>query len=515
MENENVVEQTTQLSAIDKFFGITKNGSSISKEIIAGIITFLAMAYILTVNPTNILYAYGGNVPSSIVTWSSIFMATAFGAVIGTLLMALFAKMPLAQAPGMGLNFTVGTTLLGAVGGIVFTFGQVMLLVLISGIVFLLLSIVPCKKDKETGRLIALRELIFDGMPEVIRKSITVGIGLFIAFIGLKNAQVIVSNPGTYVSLVQFNNPTNWAQGGPACSAIVCIFGLFVIGILSHFNVKGSIIIGIIAATILAIPLGVANVDIIAGNGTTSWKFWENFAHFFSCGEDSAFLNLFIEGFKGWNGGMVATAIVLVITFCMIDMFDTMGTVVGCTTAAGLVDENGKPLNYNKIMISDSVATCAGAICGTSTVTTFVESASGIAAGGKTGFTALVTALLFFLAIFIAPVFEFIPTAACAPALVYVGVLMMGNVVGIDFKNVKNAIPAFMTIIMMPLTYSITNGIGIGVITYVAIYGIIWIVNLIRYQMGKIEEKPKAEISIVLLIVVALFLIYFLVPTSF
>ncbi|MGM9969956.1 MAG: NCS2 family permease [Anaeroplasma sp.] len=511
MENQT----TKEVSAIDKFFGVTSSGSSVKKEIIAGIITFLAMAYILTVNPTNILFAFGGNIPSSTVTWASVFMATAFGAVIGTLLMALFAKMPLAQAPGMGLNFTVGTILLGAVGGILFSFGQAMLLVLISGIIFLLLSVVPCKKDKETGRLIALRELIFDGMPEVIRKSITVGIGLFIAFIGLKNASVIVDNPGTFVSLVSFNTAEAWANGGPACQAIVCIFGLFLIGILSHYNVKGSIIIGIIAATILAIPLGVADVGIIAGEGSTQWAFWNNFANFFKFGDESAFFSVFTSGFKGWNGGMIATAVVLVITFCMIDMFDTMGTVVGCTTAAGLVDENGKPVNYNKIMISDSVATAAGALLGTSTVTTFVESASGIAAGGKTGLTSLVTAALFFLSMFIAPVFEFIPSAACAPALVYVGVLMMQNVVGIDFKNIKNAIPAFVTIIMMPLTYSITNGIGLGIITYVVIYGIIYCIDLIKYKKGKIEEKPNANISIVLLVVFALFLLYFLLPTAF
>lgn len=508
MENQT----TKEVSAIDKYFGITSSGSSVKKEIIAGIITFLAMAYILTVNPTNILFAFGGNVASSTVSWASVFMATAFGAVIGTLLMALFAKMPLAQAPGMGLNFTVGTILLGAVGGIMFSFGQAMLLVLISGLIFLLLSVVPCKKDSETGRLIALRELIFDGMPEVIRKSITVGIGLFIAFIGLKNASVIVDNPGTFVSLVSFNTPSAWANGGPACQACVCLFGLLVIAILSHFNVKGSIIIGIIASTILAIPLGVADINIIAGKGTTEWAFWNNFANFFKLGDESAFLSVFNSGFSGWNGNMIATSIVLVITFCMIDMFDTMGTVVGCTTAAGLVDENGKPLNYNKIMISDSVATAAGALLGTSTVTTFVESASGIASGGKTGLTALVTAVLFFLAMFIAPVFEFIPSAACAPALIYVGVLMMQNVVGIDFKNVKNALPAFVTIIMMPLTYSITNGIGLGVITYVVVYGITWIIDLIR---NKNEEKPKANISIVLLVVFALFLLYFLIPTSF
>ena len=502
-------------SKFDKFFGISKNKTTLKIEIIAGIVTFLAMCYILVVNPTNILFAYGGNIPSSTVTWGSVFMATAFGAVIGTLLMALLAKMPLAQAPGMGLNFTVGTTMLGAVGGIFFTFGQAMLLVLISGLIFLILSLVPGKKDPETGRLIALREMIFDGMPVCIRRAIPVGIGLFIAFIGLKNASVIVDNPGTFVSLVTLNTKEAWKLGGPACKATVCLFGFIVIVILSQLKIKGSVIIGIIVATILAIPLKVADIEVLKGNGAVSWKFWENFKEFFTVGKDSAFLSVFESGFEGWKGGMVMTAVVLVITFCMIDMFDTMGTVVGCATSAGLIDEDGKPLNYNKIMVSDSVATVAGAMCGTSTVTTFVESGSGIAAGGKTGVVALVAAALFFISVFVAPVFAFVPTEACAPALIYVGVLMMKNVVNIDFSEIKYAAPAFLTIIMMPLTYSITNGIGVGVISYVAINFVIWIVDIIKYKNGKLENKPKLEISIVLLVIFVLFLVYFLLPTKF
>lgn len=499
-------------SKFDKFFGITKHGSNLKIEIIAGIVTFLAMCYILVVNPSQILFAFGGDVPSSTVTWGTVFMATAFGAVIGTLLMALLAKMPLAQAPGMGLNFTVGTTLLGAVGGIFFTFGQAMLLVLISGIIFLLLSVIPGKKDKETGRFVALRELIFDGMPVCIRRAIPVGIGLFIAFIGLKNAQIITANPGTFVQLVDFNTKEAWKLGGAACNASVCLFGLMIIAILSHFNVKGSVIIGIAAATILAIPLKVADIETIKGNGAVSWKFWENFKDFFSVGKESAFLSVFESGFKGWEGGMVMTAIVLVITFCMIDMFDTMGTVVGCATSAGLVDENGKPDNYNKIMLSDSIATAVGACLGTSTVTTFVESGSGIAAGGKTGLVALAAAAMFLLSAFVAPIFAFVPTAACAPALIFVGVLMMKNVVNIDFSKIKYAVPAFLTIIMMPLAYSITDGIGVGVISYVVINFVVWVVDMIK---NKGEEKPKLEISVVLLVVFVLFLVYFLLPTKF
>lgn len=518
---ENVAETVTEesnASGIDKFFGVSKFGSSIKTEIIAGIVTFLAMCYILTVNPNNILWASTNDIH-----WSSLFMATAIGAIIGTLLMALLARMPLAQAPGLGLNSTVGTLIGGglgfyseAYGKYAFTFGNAMLLVLISGVIFLIVSIVPIGKNNDTGKWVTLREKIFDGMPLSIRKAISVGIGLFIAFIGLQNAGVIVDNQYTLVSLVSFNTKGAWAAGGAARSAVVCLFGFTIIAVLSHFKVKGSIIIGILAATLLAWPLKVTDLDVLKGNvdGIT-WKFWENFKTFFkSYDKGGVAFTAFTDGFD-FPKGSAMTAIMVVITFCMIDMFDTMGTVVGCAKTAGLMDENEKPLNYNKIMISDSVATVTGAVFGTSTVTTFVESGSGIAAGGKTGLTALVTAICFFLAIFLLPLFAFIPSAAAASALIYVGVLMMGNVKEIDFKNPLNAVPAFVTILFMPLTYSITTGIGMGIITFVVLNAIAWLVDFILYKSGKKEEKPEWKISIVLLVVFALFLVYFLVPTSF
>lgn len=518
---ENVAETVTEesnASGIDKFFGVSKFGSSIKTEIIAGIVTFLAMCYILTVNPNNILWASTNDIH-----WSSLFMATAIGAIIGTLLMALLARMPLAQAPGLGLNSTVGTLIGGGIGfyseaygNYAFTFGNAMLLVLISGVIFLIVSIVPIGKNNDTGKWVTLREKIFDGMPLSIRKAISVGIGLFIAFIGLQNAGVIVDNQYTLVSLVSFNTKGAWAAGGAARSAVVCLFGFTIIAVLSHFKVKGSIIIGILVATLLAWPLKVTDLDVLKGNvdGIT-WKFWENFKTFFkSYDKGGVAFTAFTDGFD-FPKGSAMTAIMVVITFCMIDMFDTMGTVVGCAKTAGLMDENEKPLNYNKIMISDSVATVTGAVFGTSTVTTFVESGSGIAAGGKTGLTALVTAICFFLAIFLLPLFAFIPSAAAASALIYVGVLMMGNVKEIDFKNPLNAVPAFVTILFMPLTYSITTGIGMGIITFVVLNAIAWLVDFILYKSGKKEEKPEWKISIVLLVVFALFLVYFLVPTSF
>ena len=496
---------------LDAFFGITEKGSSIKVEVIAGIATFLAMAYILTVNPNNILWATG----TADARWSSIFIATAFGAIIGTLLMAFLAKMPLAQAPGLGLNSAVGTLIGGGAGALmggIMPLGTALLLVFISGLVFLLLSVIPGGKDKETGKLVALREKIFDGVPESIRIAIPVGIGLFIAFIGLQNAKVIVDNQFTLVSLVNFGDFSLYANGGIASQALVCIFGLIVIGILSHYNVKGAVIIGIIAGTLLGLPLGVTNIDVLLGktDGVT-WKYWENFATFFSMDPDKGgvFFAAFTEGFEGLNKDTLATGLVTIISFSMIDMFDTMGTVVGCCSSANLMDKNGKPLNYSKIMYSDSIATCIGAAAGTSTVTTFVESGVGVAAGGRTGLTALTTAILFLLSIFILPIFAFIPSAAAASALVYVGVLMMKSVVNIDFKSIKNAVPAFLTIIAMPLSYSITTGIGVGIISYVVLSILIYFADLIKYAMKKCE-KPKFEISIVMIVVFGLFLLYFL-----
>ena len=499
------------IAKVESFFEVEKNGSSFKVEIIAGIATFLAMAYILTVNPNNILWATGTADPR----WSSIFIATAFGAIIGTLLMAFLAKMPLAQAPGLGLNSAVGGLIGGGAGAImggIMPLGSALLLVLISGLVFLLLSIIPGGKDKKTGKMVALREKIFDGVPESIRIAIPVGIGLFIAFIGLQNAKVIVDNEYTLVSLVNFGNFDLYANGGIASQALVCIFGLVVIGILSHYNIKGAVIIGIISATLLGLPLGVTNVDVLLGKADgITWKFWENFATFFSMDPDKGgvFFAAFTEGIEGLDKDSLAASIVTIISFCMIDMFDTMGTVVGCCAGADLLDETGKPYNYSKIMYSDSIATCVGAVCGTSTVTTFVESGVGVAAGGRTGLTALTTAILFFLSIFILPVFAFIPSAAAASALVYVGVLMMKSVVNIDFKSIKNAVPAFLTIVVMPLSYSITTGIGVGIISYVVLSVIIYLADLIRYAIKKCE-KPKFELSIVMIVVFGLFLLYFL-----
>ena len=496
------------LSRLDKFFGITKNKSSLKTEIYAGFATFLAMAYILTVNPNNILF--GG---TSDPRWPSVFIATSLGAFVGTLFMAFLAKMPLAQASGMGLNAIIGG-MIGGTMGFAFNYGNAMLLVFLSGIIFLLLSVVPIGKD-EDGKRVTCREKIFDGMPEAVRTAIPVGIGLFIAFIGMQNANIIQTNEYTLVQFVDLTNKANWALGGVGCQAIVALFGLLVITVLSHYRVKGSVIMGILSATLLAIPLKVANIDILLGKvDGVSWAFYDNFKNYFSMNpeEGGIFLSMFTEGFNLPEGSLMI-CLMTILTFIMIDMFDTMGTIVGCCANANLLDKKGKPQNFNKIMNSDSLATCTGALLGTSTVTTFVESGAGVAEGGRTGLTALVAAILFFLSIFILPIFAFIPEAAAGSALIYVGVLMMSNVKNIDFSEVKESVPAFLTISMMVLSYSITNGIGLGVISYFFINVLIYIIDVIKFLRSDYREKPRLEISLVTFIVTILFLIYFLVPT--
>ena len=501
-----------------KFMGFdpVAKQTNVKTEIIAGVVTFLTMCYILTVNPNQILYA---GVADG--RWSSIFIATAFGAIIGTLLMAFLAKMPLAQASGMGLNSMVGSIIGGGVGafsyGFNFTIGQSFMMVLISGIIFLLLSTIQIK-----GK--TFREMIFDGMPVAVRGAISVGIGLFIAYIGFQNAGVIVANQYTQVALADFTNLANCKP------AIVALIGLILIALLDKFNVKGSVIIGILGATIVGIPLGVTNVGTLAGETAgISWKFWENFGNYFGGGENSvfgSFTNVFTEGFPA---GSLFTVIMIIITMCMIDMFDTMGTIVGCCGGNRLLsDENNKPYNYDKIMISDAVATCAGAMLGTSTVTTFVESGSGVAAGGRTGLTAFVTAVMFFLSLFALPLFATIPSAATASALIYVGVLMMkNNIKAVDFSDAINATCAFLTIVVMVLSYSITKGIGIGLVMYTILSSIAYVVEVIKYAFTKknadkvevvegeeavASQKPTYNVHVVTLIVTALFIVYFFVP---
>ena len=481
-------------------FDPVEKQTSVKTEIIAGIVTFLAMAYILTVNPAQIL------VGADQAYWPSVFIATALGAITGTLLMAFFAKMPLAQASGMGLNSLLG----GLVAiwaadtyGVQFTLGQAYMMVLISGVLFLALTVIKIK-----GK--SFRELVFDGMPVAVRSAISVGIGLFIAYIGFQNAGVIVADPYVQVGLVDLTS------FDASKTALIALIGLFLIAILSKLNIKGAIIFGIIGATIIGIPFGVTDLEVLKGDGSVSWKFWENFSDFFA-GETTvfaSFTDVFSDGLIP-EGGSVFTVIMVIITMCMIDMFDTMGTIVGCCGGNRILsDENNKPHNYDKIMLSDAIATCAGAMLGTSTVTTFVESGAGVSAGGRTGLTAFTTACMFFLAMFAMPLFAVIPSAATAAALVYVGVLMMqNNVKSVDFSNAINATSAFLTMVVMVLSYSITKGIGVGMIAYVVMTAVAY---LVEYIIAKVKntEKPEWKVSTVAIIVCVLFCIYLFVPTT-
>lgn len=503
---------------LDSFFEITKYQSSIKCEILAGIATFFAMSYILTVNPNNILY----ETSTADARWASIFIATAFGAAFGTLLMALLAKVPLAIAPSLGLNSALGALIgggMGAAAGGTMPLSTALLLVFLSGVLFFLLSVIPGGKNAN-GTWISLREKVFDGMPKAIRTAIPVGIGLFIAFIGLQKSGLITDNAFTLVGLVDFSDPSNYQNGGPALQAFVCLFGLFAIGILSHYQVKGAVILGVLAATVLAIPLQVADFDILLGKSDgITWRFWTNFQNFFSFKPEQGglFLAAFTEGFDAFekaDASFYMTVGVTVLSFCMIQMFDSMGTVLGCATNAGLLDEDGKPIRYSKIMVSDSTANMAASCLGTSPMTTFVESGVGIAAGGKTGLTALTVSLLFIVSIFVLPLFAFIPASAASSALIYVGVLMISNVTDIDFKQVKNAIPSFLILIMMPLTYSITEGIGIGLLAYLLIDLIQYFIEWILFWCKKRQAAPKWDLSVAFILVCIFFLLYFFLPTA-
>ena len=517
-ENANEIEEKP-ISKVDKYFKISARNSTVTTEIFAGITTFLAMCYLLVVVPGQILYS-----GTEHVLWPSLFIATAFSSVVGCMLSAFLSNMPLAQSSGLSVTAIVGGIFGGGIGAYAyhfadgtdmeFSFGNAMLIAFISGILFFLLTVIPCGRDKNTGRLIGIREKIFEVIPESIRIAIPVGIGLFIAFIGMQKSGLIVNSEHTLVGLVSFNS---WgiSEGYQAKGAIVCLISLFSIAILSHYKVKGSVMLGILISTVIAIPLNVADLDVIAGKSVT-WKFWENFKNFFSMDENKggSFLAAFTSGFN-FPKGTAFTVIVLVVSFCMLDIFDTMGAVLGCCTKANLLDDYGKPLNLSKTMLADSISTCAGALMGTAAVSALVENGTGIAAGGKTGFTALTAGGLFLLSIFLLPVFAFIPAAASAGALIYVGVLMMGSVVKIDFSDLRVALPAFITIVMMPLTYSITSGIGLGIISYVLINAVCYLIELIAYfARKKSGEKPVWNISVVMLIITAFFLIYFFVPTT-
>jgi len=459
---------------LDKFFKIKERGSTVKTEIIAGLTTFFAMAYIIVVNPNQITGFTSFDVPGVSQIWNAVYIASIIAAVIGTMLYALYAKLPFAQACGMGLNsfFFVSFVLPQVISGgdVIKGYQAGLVIILISGLVFLLLSI--------TGA----RSYIAKAMPDCIKKAISAGIGLFIAFIGFQNVGIIEANQYTLVQFVKING-AKWEDIAPA---VIALLGFVIIAILTKLKVKGSVLIGILATTV---------IYYLATWQLPSFKmqdFVQPFKDFADIGITAIFTpDSWKNAFGGEMIGSIFSVIMLIVTFCLVDMFDTIGTLYGAASEANMLDENGDPVDIDKSMACDSVATVAGAVCGTSTVTTFVECASGVAAGGRTGLTSLITSLCFAICLFLSPVASIIPSAATAPALIFVGVLMLKNFAKVDMEDMRSAVPAFLTLVMMPLTYSIANGIGIGAISYV----------LITLFTGKFSKKDIAVTIIAILFV--------------
>ena len=467
---------------LDKFFKISERGSSIKTEIVAGLTTFFAMAYIVVTNPNqitsfNTLGAYG-------TIWNAVYIASILAAVIGTLLYAFYAKLPFAQACGMGLNsfFFVAFILptLANPTEAIQGYKEGLCVILLSGVVFLALSI--------TGA----REYIAKALPDCLKKAIPAGIGLFIALIGFKNAGIIQDNPYTFVQFFDFHGAVAGKEFFDAFTAIIpvilAILGLLAIGVLEKKNVKGAIIITIGGVTVLYYLLTWQLPSFDLG------QIGQSFKDFGEIGLFGAF-----GGFTIFAGGVgaIINAIVLTITFCLVDMFDTIGTLYGTASQADMLDENGDPIDIDKSMACDSIATVSGGLLGTSTCTTFVESASGVAAGGRTGLASLVTAACFFVCLFLTPLAAIVPSCATAPALIYVGVLMLKNFSKVDMGDVSAAIPAFLALVMMPLTYSISNGIAIGAIAY----------TLITICTGKFTKKDIVVTVIAVLFTLRFFLV--------
>ena len=468
---------------MDKFFKISERGSNVKTEIIAGLTTFFAMAYIVITNPNQITSFSTDGALGQI--WNAVYVASVLVAVIGTLLMALYAKMPFAQACGMGLNsfFFVSFILPALISGsdLVEGYQAGLVIILVSGFVFLIFSL--------TG----LRSKVAKALPECLKKAIPAGIGLFIAFIGFQNVGIIQANQYT---LVQFNDFHGAIANGEfmtaSLPALLALAGLILIAVLEKLKVKGNVLISIVVVTVAyyLITGTVPSFDMSSVG--------QAFKDFGEIGITGVFKAAsWTNAFTGPLIGGVVSAIMLVVTFCLVDMFDTIGTLYGCASQADMLDENGDPIDVDKCMACDSIGTAVGAVLGTSTCTTFVESAAGVGAGGRTGLASVVTAACFLLCLFLTPLAKLVPACATAPALIYVGVLMMKGFGKVDMNDIRSAVPAFLALIMMPLTYSISNGIGIGCIAY----------TLITLCSGKYKKSDIAVTVIALLFVLRFCLI--------
>lgn len=404
------------MSFINKCFDIDLSKTTVKTEIIAGITTFLTMAYILAVNPG--IFSAIPDMPHG-----GVFTATALAAVVGTLVMAFWAKRPFALAPGMGLNAFFVYTVCLQMGH---TWQFALTAVFVEGIIFIILT------------LTNVRQAIVESIPATVRKAIGVGIGMYIAFIGLKNGGIIVDNQATFVTLGSITHGTG----------LLAVIGIVLTGILVILKIKGAILIGILATTVIGIPMGITQLSgfVSMPHGVSDIAFQFQ-----------------------WDQICSLDFVVVLFTFLFIDIFDTIGTVIGVSHKSGCIDKDGNIPRIKEIFMADAIATVAGACLGTSTTTTYIESASGVAAGGRSGLTAFVVAVCFLIALFFSPLFLSIPAAATTSALFIVGLFMMSSVKDIDFEDYGEGLAAFVTIIAMPLTYSISDGIMLGVITYTVV----------------------------------------------
>lgn len=451
---------------LEKFFHLKENNTTVKTEVVGGITTFMTMAYILAVNPA-ILSAAG-------MDKNAILMATAISAFIGTLIMALYANYPFALAPGLGLNAYFAYTVVGEMG---YSWQLALFAVFVEGLIFIVLSITN------------IREAIFNAIPTTLKKGVSVGIGLFVAFIGLQGANIVADSESTLVTVVDFRE--NFSTVG--IGALLAIIGTLIIAILYAKRVKGSILIGILVTWGLGMiceATGVYTVD--AANGFYSlFPVWSSF-------DLTAIGSTFGQCFNIDFGAIkILDFFVIIFAFLFVDMFDTLGTLIGVANKADMLDEDGKFPRIREALFADAIATSAGAILGTSTTTTFVESSAGVAEGARTGLASVVTGFLFLISIFLAPVFCAIPGFATAPALIFVGFLMVSAVTEINFDDLTEAVPAYLCLIAMPLLYSISEGISFGVISYV-------VVNVVA---GKKEKITPLMYVLAVLFVLKYFLL--------
>ena len=440
---------------MERFFKLEQRGTNVRTEFIAGMTTFFSMVYILMVNANMFANPFGDGSNPLGVTYGAIYIATAISAIAGTVLAGLMSNLPLAQASGMGLNaFFVYTVCVGF--GL--SYANALVLVLAEGMFFILLTV--------TG----LRKKIFDALPTAVRVAIPSGIGLFIAFLGLQNAGIVVADSSTCVNLASFNMLTqSWGNVMPM---LVTLFTLLAIVIMAHKKIRGAVLIGILGGMGLYYLLGLTVDGFYAKLQISVLSPFDAFKEFSA----QALFAVFKDGFDfsaytatHGSANLVLTVATTALAFCMVDMFDTLGTLYAACERAGLMDDKGEPLNMNEGMLSDAIATSVGAICGTSTVTTFSEVNAGVAAGGRTGLTSLVCGAFFFVAMFLSPIAQLIPSCATAAALIYVGLLMMGTIRNVDWDDYKVCVPAFLTLIVMPFTYNISYGIAFGLLSYIVI----------------------------------------------